>query len=248
MTALLDLYSKPGPQLAALVKSIFQVESVAIFDADLHETYEAGQPFPDLENLIQNVFLFETVSDDLSTGMSRRVLRVGNLPVGALLLRGETSPLVANAIACLIAITFDRYHALANESRTEAARRAEQLRTTVLDSLAHAYKTPLTAIRAASTGLGEMGNLTPAQSVLVALIEDQSALLNQLTTRLLKTARLETHDLAIQPEEVSISSVIDDVVSSMREQLMNVSVKVVVPKEDCFILCDRDLLATLLCQ
>jgi signal transduction histidine kinase len=86
---------------------------------------------------------------------------LGTVPIGSLVVRGDTSPLTNNAIASLIAITFDRYRAFANESRIETERRTEQLRSTVLDSLAHAYKTPLTAIRAASHGLSEMGHLSP---------------------------------------------------------------------------------------
>ena len=102
---------------------------------------------------------------------------------------------MANAIASVVAITFDRYHSFANESRTESARQAEQLRTTVLDSLAHAYKTPLTVIGAASEGLSATGSLSPAQAGLVAQINEQTALLNRLTTRLLKTARLQASDM-----------------------------------------------------
>ncbi len=109
--------------------------------------------------------------------------------MGSLVVRGETSPLTNNAIASLIAITFDRYRAFANESRIETERRTEQLRATVLDSLAHAYKTPLTAIRAASTGLGEMGHLSPGQAELVGLIDEQTGVLSDLTTRLLTTAQ-----------------------------------------------------------
>ena len=75
----------------------------------------------------------------------------------------------------------------------------------MLDSLAHAYKTPLTAIRAASTGLTEMGGLTPVQAGLVTLIEEQSGLLNQLTTRLLKTARMNSKELMLHIEPVVIA-------------------------------------------
>ncbi len=247
-TTQLDLHRKPGPQLAALVKSIFDVEAVAIFDADLDEVYRAGEWFDDLEDRVRNIYFFETVHDDPDTGVVRRVLRMGNLPIGALLLRGETSELTSNAIAALIAITFDRYHALANETRMESARQAEQLRTTVLDSLAHAYKTPLTAIRAASTGLGEMGSLTPAQSGLVALIDEQSTLLNQLTNRLLKTARLEAKDLTLHAESVAIAPLIDDVVASVREQLTTISVKVGMTRDDLSMSGDRGLLTALLTQ
>ena len=170
-TTKLDPHRKPGQQLAELARSIFRVESVAIFDADLHEVYKSGNWTDDLDDVLQNICIFETVSDDSETGLSRRVVRMGNLPIGAMLLRGETRGQMASTIASIVAITFDRYHAFANESRTESARQTEQLRTTVLDSLAHAYKTPLTAIGAASEGLSAMGNLSPSQAGLVSLID-----------------------------------------------------------------------------
>ena len=247
-TTQLDPRGKPGPQLAVLVQSIFEVESAAIFDADLHEVYRVGEWFDDLEDLLQNIYIFETVGDDPETGLVRRVLQMGNLPIGAMLLRGEPSALIANAIASVVAITFDRYHAFANESRTERARQTEQLRTTVLDSLAHEYKTPLTVIEAASSGLSAMGSLRPAQAGLVTLIDEQTKLLTRLTTRLLKTARLEASDLVPHPEFVAIASLIEDVVASLREQISNVTVKIAMSRDDLSIYCDRSLLVALLTQ
>ena len=151
-------------------------------------------------------------------------------PIGSLVVRGETSPLTNNAIASLIAITFDRYRAFANESRIETERRTEQLRATVLDSLAHAYKTPLTAIRAASTGLGEMGHLSPGQADLVALIDEQTSLLGDLTTRLLTTARLDAGEVSIHVGQVSVGTLIEEVLAGLKDRLA--SMKVVVEIED----------------
>lgn len=247
-TTQLDPRGKPGPQLAVLVQSIFEVESVAIFDADLHEVYRIGEWFDGLEELLQNIYVFETVGDDPETGLVRRVLQMGNLPIGAMLLRGEPSALVASAIASVIAITFDRYHAFANENRTEQARQTEQLRTTVLDSLAHEYKTPLTVIEAASSGLSAMGSLSPAQTGLVTMIEEQAKLLTQLTTRLLKTARLQASDLVPHSESVNIASLIEDVVASLREPLSKITIKIVLSRDDLSVYCDRSLLVALLTQ
>jgi two-component system, OmpR family, sensor histidine kinase KdpD len=247
-TTELDTHAKPGPQLAVLVQSIFHLDSVAIFDSDLNEVYRAGEWFDRLRDLLQNICIFGTISEDPETGLTRRVLRMGKLSIGALLLRGEISPTMSNAIASVIAITFDRYHAFANETRTESARRTEQLRTTVLDSLAHAYKTPLTVISAASGGLGTMGGLSPSQSGLVGLIDEQTALLNQLTTRLLKTARLEASDLVPRAETIFIEPLIENIVASLRDQLACVSVKIEVSCEDLSIRCDRGLLTALLTQ
>jgi two-component system, OmpR family, sensor histidine kinase KdpD len=247
-TLQMNLHMEPGPQLADLVHDIFALEAVAVFDADLHEVYQAGYWSVDPQEMAQNVYYFETSDDDPDTGLGRRVVRLGSVPVGSLVVRGETSPLTNNAIASLIAITFDRYRAFANESRIETERRTEQLRATVLDSLAHAYKTPLTAIRAASTGLGEMGHLSPGQAELVALIDEQTGVLNELTTRLLTTARLDAGEIIIHATPVGVGSLIEEVLASLKDRLATMKVTVDLEDEDLVLCCDRQLMVMLLTQ
>jgi len=244
----MNLHLEPGAQLAELVHEIFALEAVAVFDADLHEVYQAGIWSVDPRELAQNVYYFETTDDDPENGLGRRVVRLGTAPIGSLVVRGDTSPLTNNAIASLIAITFDRYRAFANESRIETERRTEQLRSTVLDSLAHAYKTPLTAIRAASTGLSEMGHLSGAQSELVALIDEQAGLLANLTTRLLTTARLDAGEVTIHATPVGIASLIEEIVTSLSDRLASMKVNIDLPEDDLVLHCDRQLMVMLLTQ
>jgi two-component system sensor histidine kinase KdpD len=247
-TLQLNLHVEPGPQLAELVHEVFALEAVAVFDADLHTVYQAGFWSRDPLELAQNVYYFESSDDDPETGIGRRVVRLGTVPVGSLVVRGDTSPLTNNAIASLIAITFDRYRAFANESRIETERRTEQLRATVLDSLAHAYKTPLTAIRAASTGLGEMGNLSPGQAELVGLIDEQTDVLNELTTRLLTTARLDAGEITIHAAPVAVGPMLEEVLASLKDRLASMKVSVDLEEEDLVISCDRQLMVMLLTQ
>jgi hypothetical protein len=56
----MNLHLEPGPQLAELVHEIFALEAVAVFDADLHEVYQAGIWNVDPQELAQNVYYFET--------------------------------------------------------------------------------------------------------------------------------------------------------------------------------------------
>jgi two-component system sensor histidine kinase KdpD len=198
--------------------------------------------------MAQNVYYFESSDDDPAIGLGRRVVRLGTVPVGSLVVRGETGPLTNNAIASLIAITFDRYRAFANESRIETERRTEQLRSTVLDSLAHAYKTPLTAIRAASTGLGEMGRLSPGQAELVALIDEETSVLANLTTRLLTTARLDAGEVKIHATPVAVAPMIEEIVASLRDRLASMKVVIDLDDDEMVVNCDRQLMVMLLTQ
>lgn len=252
-TLQMNVGEKPGQTLAESLHAIFDLDAVALFDADLNEIYQAGKATIDAGELAQNVYHFESSGDDPMTGISRRVIRLGAVPIGSLVLRGETHPVVNSILASVIAITFDRYRASANEGRIEAEREAEQMRSTVLDSLAHAYKTPLTAIRAASSGLSEMGKLSPSQAELVALIDEQASLLNQITTRLLTTARLEA--VSEQPsilsagfESFPIQPLIDETIAALGERAGSFAIHTELAPASLAMQADRRLIAMLLTQ
>lgn len=244
----LDMHREPSEQLAEFIRKAFAIEAVAIFDMDLNKTYNAGRWFADPENDLRNICMFERSFADAQTGLISEVLRIGTLPIGSLLLRGEIERSLASSIADLIATTFDRFHSRANLSRVESAREAERLRTTVLDSLAHTYKTPLTAIRAAATGVMEIGSLSKAQSELMAVIEEQTTVLNELTIRLLTTARLESHDLLLHNENVALAALVEDAISALHAQYPAARVRVSVAPEDLTLVCDRSLISALLTQ
>lgn len=243
-----DMHREPGEQLADFIREAFSMEAVAIFDMDLTKTYNAGHWFANPENNLRNICMFERSSADPETGLVSEVLRIGTLPIGSLLLRGEISRPLVSSIANLIATTFDRYHSHANLNRVESAREVERLRTTVLDSLAHTYKTPLTAIRAAATGVIEIGSLSKAQAELMAVIEEQTSVLNELTMRLLTTARLESHDLSLHKETVALTPLVEDAISVLHAQHPGLRVNVSVTPEDITLACDRSLMSALLTQ
>ena len=53
----------------------------------------------------------------------------------------------------LIAIAVERANAVETLARSEAAREGERLRSAILDSVTHEFRTPLTAIKASITSL-----------------------------------------------------------------------------------------------
>ncbi len=61
-----------------------------------------------------------------------------------------------------------------------------------------AFKSPLTTIRSSSSGLLAMNTLSGAEKRLVALIDQHAAQLTDLSTRLLRTARLDSGELILR--------------------------------------------------
>jgi two-component system sensor histidine kinase KdpD len=200
------------------------------------------------EDLAKECFLRDAPQDDASTQTWQRVLRAGPGPVGALVVRGELSFLVIDALASLAAIAIDRYQWFEKEERAETAKKSEQLRAAVMDALAHELKTPLTAVQTASSGLLELGGLTERQCNLVSLIDGEAVRLNELCTRLLKAAKLDAKQVGLETDNVNVLDLVSEVLSSHPGEPERNSIQVEVEDPSLTVRADRGLLAMILVQ
>jgi two-component system sensor histidine kinase KdpD len=145
-------------------------------------------------------------------------LKAGGVTIGALVFRGwEGDPPLADSVASLVAMAVERTRAIQKENHAEAERNVEQLRTAVLDGLAHGFKSPLTAIQTASSGLLAIAHLNPTQAELVGIIDEQATVLGRMTTRLLQTAALETKEVGLHKISLSVRSLLQNVIEQHDE-------------------------------
>ena len=246
---LLDRSRTIAPQMVALIQEIFRTESVALFDARPARLDADGPQSAALEQIARNAYLRDAASAGLDGQTWSEVLRLGSKPIGGIALRGpELDRLTVAAVASLTAIALERARSFEKESRAEAARQTEQLRTAVLDALAHAFKTPLTAIHTASSGLLEGGRLAPGDAELAGLIDEQTGHLNRLTSELLQMARLDAARIKLQRERISVLTLIEDVLARHREQLHGRRVEIADSSSGLEVYGDRELLVTALGQ
>jgi two-component system, OmpR family, sensor histidine kinase KdpD len=156
--------------------------------------------------------------------------------------------LVTDALASLAAITLDRCASFEKEIQIEQAHQSERLRAAVLDSLAHAVKTPLTAIQTASSGLREVGPLNDSQAQLVSLVEDECSQLSQLCTRLLQTAKLDAEEVTLHKDEITVSELVGRVVQEQTGRMAGHPIEVAVPDAALKVRGDTELLSMALVQ
>ena len=240
---LLDLHQPPGPQLAVLIHRIFGLGAVALFDKSLEREDRMGDWTTDEQDLARDCFLREAAKDDLETGTSQRILEDGSGSLGALVVRGDLSPLVVDALASLSAIAIDRHQSFEKEEKADGARRGEELRAAVMDALAHEIKQPLTTVYAASSGLLEMGGLTDLQRNLVQMIDDEAIRLKELCTRLLLTAKLNTEEVGLDKDEVNLVELISEVLAGPQLAAQRHRVQVTVSSPELSLCVNRGLLA-----
>jgi two-component system sensor histidine kinase KdpD len=244
----LDLHQPPGPQLAILIQRIFGVNAVALFDMNLGRQDRMGDWDAGEEDLARECYLRNDARDYPLTQTWERILQAGSRSVGALLVRGKLNPLVVDAMASLAAMAIDRHQSFENEDRAEAARKSEQLRAAVMDSLAHEFKTPLTAVQTASSGLLEFGALNASQADMVMLIDKEAARLTALCTRLLQTAKLEGEQMDLETEDVQVQALLAEVLASPSSDQGRNPYQVAMLDPALTVRVDRGLLTMILSQ
>jgi two-component system sensor histidine kinase KdpD len=117
-----------------------------------------------------------------------------------------------------------------------------------MDALAHEFKTPLTAVQTASSGLLELGGLTETQRDLVTLIDGEAVRLNKLCTQLLKAAKLETRQVGLETTDVKVLDLVREVLAGYPVETGRNSIQVSVEDPLLTVRADRELLAMILAQ
>jgi two-component system sensor histidine kinase KdpD len=212
---LLDWKEPVGEQICSLIQERLHLPGVALWEQREGTCVSFGDTAHAIDRL-QAAYRADRAYDLPNHAESVRILRFGVRPLGAILLRGDIEPLVADAVATLVATHMERIRAVKAEVSAESQAVSERMRTTVLDGLAHAVKTPLTTIVVSSSGLREIGSLTPLQDELARAIESQASYLSDLTGKLLRTAKLETKDILVHVEGIELTELFHKAIDELR--------------------------------
>jgi two-component system sensor histidine kinase KdpD len=246
---LLDSSAEPGNHIARLIREIYQLTSVQVFDAPSGVTYRFGESVPGAEQHLLNTYLQSADSFNSGTRSWYCVMRLGARVVGGLALHGTPmSKPAATALASLSGIGFERARAMQRESHAQAARQTEQLRTAVLDALAHQFKTPLTIARTASSGLLAVGGLSDLQIELITVIDQQASKLEHLASRLLTAARLDGTEFMPCTEPVFFSQLASAAIQGLDQEADRRRFQISVSNGEIPISADRELILTSLAQ
>ena len=209
-------------QLARKLAEAFELDAVVLYDARNSEIYRAGpMEFEGMDSQLREAALQGTAFSDPSRNRVLFGVRLGASPIASLALQGARLPdSVLQSIGNLVAIGLERARAEELGHEVEAAKRSEQLRTTLLDAMAHEFKTPLTAIRAATTGVLGSSDLNTENARRMLKIADEEAMhLEELIDDALDTAKLESAHIQMDLELGNLNEAVREVLSSMKNEI-----------------------------
>jgi len=196
--------------IARQLADAFDLQAVVLFDRHSGQVARGGRSdLPDIEEKLRDVARQSTTQHEPG-GLVVTAIRLGGAPIGSLALLGPPmSDTVLQSVANLVAIALERSRERDAATAVEAAQRSGELRTAILDAIAHEFKTPLTSIRAAVGGL-EGGASTPAAGAeLLAIIDEESQRLQSLVTDAIQMLRVEAGDFHVVRARVDLRSLVD---------------------------------------
>lgn len=165
---------------------------------------------------------------DRERGLAVAPLRMGVRTVGALGMTGDFPPReTLEAVGSLIATAIERARAVDKLTHTEASQESERLRSALLDSVTHEFRTPLTAIKASVTTLRSEASLTPEQRQdLLAVIDEESDRLNRLVGEAVEMAQLDAKEVKLDLGPHQIREAIEEALEDSKQVLASHPVEV----------------------
>lgn len=216
---LIDGASPFPKQLAGKLAEIFGLSAVVLYDRRSDEIHRAGpSDFEGMEEQLRESALQGTFFADPRRNRVLTAVRLGSEPIASLAIQGGPMPdSVLQGIANLIAIGLERAKAQDLDHQIEAARQAERLRTTLIDAMAHEFKTPLTSIKAATTSLLASPNQPEeSRTELLKIADEEAERLRELIDDAIEMARLDAAHIDMQSEASDLGQMVRAVVASMQ--------------------------------
>jgi two-component system sensor histidine kinase KdpD len=238
-------------QTARQIEEIFQFSAVALYDGYTGEIYRSGAgDLSGAEKKLRISGANGSSQSDAQTGVVVSPILLNGRPIGSLAVKGaQPSSTAMEALRNLIALGLERVRSQELATRAEAARQSDEIKSTLLDAIAHEFKTPLTSIKGAtSTLLSSIAASPEVQRELVTIVEEEADRLSALVTEAIQMARIEAGGIRLNKRSTSIRDLVSAVLRQLTSMLDGRKVDVRIGEDLPSVCIDSDLIAMALRQ
>jgi len=242
---LIDAGEPFAKQLIKKLADTFELEAAVLYDRRSGEIYRAGpSEFEGLDDQLREAALHNSSFFDAERKRVITAVRLGSEPIASLALQGTVMPdSVMQGLANLVAIGLERARAQELASQVEAARRSEQLRATLIDAMAHEFKTPLTSIKAATTSLLASPDQPPSsRTELLRIADEEADHLRELIDNAEEMSRLDSPEIKLRRETADLNELVRDVAGSFAKNLDGRPLEISNGREAALVEVDRRLM------
>jgi len=230
--------------IAREISRIYELPSVIIYDRDTGQMHRGGPgEIPGIQKQILDSAAHGTHFRDDQTQTIVSTISFGGQPSGSVALKGASlSDVALQGLLNLIALGLEKARGQEAATRAEAARQSEEFKSTLLDALAHEFKTPLTSIRAATTGILASGSTKPEElRELLAIMDQEANRLSALVNEAIHLARIEAGKVQLNKQACPARTIVDAALTQMDSALEGRHIELSVANDLPPVLVDREL-------
>ncbi len=210
-----------GGQIAGELARICEIPAVAIYDRFGSIVHHGGSAsIAGVEARLKETAINGRQCRDEQTGAFFAPITLGGQNTGSIAIQGgELSSTALQALLSFIAIALENARSRQVAMRAQAAQESQEFKSTLLDGLAHEFKTPLTSIKAATTALLS-SNVSDAgqRDELITIVDQEAERLSRLVSEATYVARIEAGKIQVNRQWHSISDLIEEVLRQMETQ------------------------------
>ncbi len=251
--------AQAGEAVAAFLRSRLQAGTCILLEEDMkpgahdsvpgcqvdrqlaHMVFAAGSPLHASEPAADAASLYLPLQ---SSGQVRGVLAVSGAAV-----HDEAATALLEAVASLLAVTIERLHYVGVIHAGELDMASERLRSSILSSLSHDLRTPLTALvgLADALFLRQSDVSTPDRETAQA-IREQATRLTGMVSNLLDMARLNAGHVTLRREWQPLDEVVGSSIKLLEMALQEHPIKVSLADDLPLLALDAVLLERVFCN
>jgi two-component system, OmpR family, sensor histidine kinase KdpD len=232
----------------------FEVGAAALYLENKNKFYHSGAGVGHFdEEELRRATVREEPVRDAARSLSFVPVRMGTRAIGSLGISGQVlSREKLEALGSMVAIAFERARAVEELGKTEATREGERLKSALLDSVTHDFRTPLTSIKASVTSLLSSGGAAgdAQRQDLLTVIDEETDRLNKLVGDAAEMSQLDAGEFELELKPCAVSEMVAAALESCRALLGARAVRVAVPEGLQLVRADfariRDVLVRLL--
>lgn len=210
----------------------FETGAASLYLGDKHKFYRSGYGTLQLEeDQLRLAYEREEPYVDAARGFCYAPVRIGIRSIGSFGVSGAPlSRQTLEAVGTLLGISIERARAVEQLSRTEADRQSERLKSALLDSITHNFRTPLTSIKASVTSLLSPRRPEAAEErELLEIMNEECDRLNKLVEDASEMSKLEAGEIELEFAPVSVERLVRTALDYARSALGSREVRVELP-------------------
>jgi two-component system, OmpR family, sensor histidine kinase KdpD len=244
---MIDPTTPLGPQITSNIREKAGFQAAAISEFATKNVYFAGDPKAFDSDTLRALAARDATSIRKQTSESAELrispVSIGGRSLGRLAVIGNpVSDAAMEAVSSLVAIGFEYARQQIEFGKIEVARQNERLRSVLLDALAHDFLTPLTTIKSAITTIRSEYAHNSEEDDILAVVEDETDRLGELTNEATDMARIESGKVHIKKTETRMQELIDAALMRMQNVLEGRRVSVFIQDGIPNAKCDPEML------